>query len=465
MLSNRSVGIRTLALLWQMILVTLSFWGWLFIWQNAAFDEGMAWPRYCLYNEFLLVGVLFGSGGKRPGHEPVHAFVEANRRTLRQGVVGMFCVFMVVIALNDYTAPRSFLFSYLPWLYLTLLGSNYLLPRTLGQWAFSGARRERVGLVGTVEQALQLQPWLERKNLLGLQAVGLVCSEDSRANGLPFPVLGRLDQVGEILQRESITQVIVLDLTLGSARLRQLTQTCEGAAVRLLALNNLNAYFGHTTMMFEDEGMRFVGLREEPLESPVNRFVKRAMDLAAAVPVVALVLPATTLAVWLAQRFQSPGPVFLLQTRSGMMGRPFKMIKYRTMHVHNPDEARQASQGDSRIFPAGRWLRKTSLDELPQFINVLRGDMSVIGPRPHLPRHDELFTRAMRTYVIRKLIRPGITGWAQVNGYRGEVHTENDIAHRVEADIHYLENWSFSLDCLIVLKTMRHCIFPPRSAY
>ena len=91
--------------------------------------------------------------------------------------------------------------------------------------------------------------------------------------------------------------------------------------------------------------------------------------------------------------------------------------------------------------------------------------MSVIGPRPHLPRHDELFTRAMRTYVIRKLIRPGITGWAQVNGYRGEVHAENDIARRVEADIHYLENWSFSLDCLIVLKTMRHCIFPPRSAY
>jgi hypothetical protein len=123
-----------------------------------------------------------------------------------------------------------------------------------------------------------------------------------------------------------------------------------------------------------DEGMRFVGLREEPLESPVNRFVKRAMDLAVAVPVVALVLPATTLAVWLAQRFQSPGPVFLFQTRSGMMGRPFKMIKYRTMHVHNPDEARQASQGDSRIFPAGRWLRKTSLDEL--------------------------FTQAMRTYVI-----------------------------------------------------------------
>jgi len=165
------------------------------------------------------------------------------------------------------------------------------------------------------------------------------------------------------------------------------------------------------------------------------------------------------------QRIQSPGPVFFTQVRTGMMGRPFRMVKFRTMHPNNQNEAQQASKNDSRVFPAGSWLRRLSLDELPQFINVLAGDMSVVGPRPHLPKHEEMFISVMRRYVIRQFIRPGLTGWAQVNGFRGEIHTEADIEQRVEADIHYLETWSFGLDCLIILRTFKHCVFPPRSAY
>ena len=110
-------------------------------------------------------------------------------------------------------------------------------------------------------------------------------------------------------------------------------------------------------------------------------------------------------------------------------------------------------------------MRRFSVDELPQFVNVLLGDMSVVGPRPHLPKHEELFVKVMSKYVIRRFIRPGLTGWAQVNGFRGEIHSESDIQKRVEADIHYIENWSFSLDCLIILRTAKHCLFPPRSAY
>src|SRR5262249_45639835 len=141
------------------------------------------------------------------------------------------------------------------------------------------------------------------------------------------------------------------------------------------------------------------------------------------------------------------------------------IYKYRTMHLNHPDEARQASKNDARVYPAGRWFRKLSIDELPQFINVLKGEMSVVGPRPHLPKHEEVFVRVRSRYLIRKFIRSGITGWAQVNGFRGEIHVETDICRRVEADIHYLENWAFSLDCLIILKTIKQCLFPPRTAY
>jgi exopolysaccharide biosynthesis polyprenyl glycosylphosphotransferase len=466
MVSQRSIGIRTLALLWQLVLVTISYWGWMFIWQSTLLSDHEVLQRYLLFNEFLLIGLLFGSGNRKEGTGLEHSWVLAIRKSIRQAFLGLFCVFLVVFALQDTTDNlRSFFFSYVPWLYLTLLFSNYLLPRFLGKWAFSGDREERVALAGTAEQAAQIKPWLERKSLVGFRTVGLVCPQPAAAGGSPFPLLGSLENMGQILRERSITQVIVLDLSLGSPWVRQLTQLCEGAAVRLLALHDPNDYFNHTTTTFEDDGVRFIGLREEPLESPLNRFIKRFFDLVVALPVVLFILPFTTIVVWILQRVESPGPVFFKQERTGMMGRPFTMLKYRSMHPNHNCEATQASKNDPRIFRAGKWLRKLSIDELPQFLNVLRGEMSVVGPRPHLPEHDEMFARVMRRYLIRKFIRPGITGWAQVNGFRGEILSEMDIKQRVESDIYYLERWSFSLDCLIVLKTAVQCVFPPRSAY
>src|SRR5262249_31592856 len=151
------------------------------------------------------------------------------------------------------------------------------------------------------------------------------------------------------------------------------------------------------------------------------------LDLFVATPVVLIILPPFTLLVWILQRLQSPGPIFFTQARTGMRGRAFTIYKYRTMHINGEPETKQASKEDPRVYSAGRLLRKLSLDELPQFINVLKGDMSVVGPRPHLPKHEEMFVRVMRRYLIREFIRPGITGWAQVNGFRGEIHRESDI--------------------------------------
>ena len=466
MVSQRSIGIRSLTVIWQLVLVTASYWGWLLIWQSALFSQTEVLQRYGVLNEFLLIGLLFGAGPKRETTGLEHNWVLAIRKSTRQAFVGLFFVFLVVFVLQDTTNNvRSFFFSYVPWLYLTLLFTNYLLPRFLGKWAFSGDREERVALAGTAEQAQQIKPWLERKSLVGLRTVGLVCAGPAPAATPPFPLLGTLENMSQILRERAITQVIVLDLSLGSPWVRQVTQLCEGAAVRLLALHDPNDYFNHTTTTFEDDGMRFIGLREEPLESPLNRFIKRLFDLAVALPVVILILPPMTVVVWLLQRFESPGGVFFKQPRSGMLGRSFTILKYRTMHLDHRCEVAQASKNDPRVFSAGKWLRKLSLDELPQFINVLRGDMSVVGPRPHLPEHDELFARAMKRYLIRKLIRPGITGWAQVNGFRGEIHSQEDIEQRVEFDIYYLERWSFSLDCLVLLKTIGQCVLPPASAY
>jgi exopolysaccharide biosynthesis polyprenyl glycosylphosphotransferase len=465
MVSHRAIGIRTLTLFWQLVIVTASFWGWFFIWQFSSYEDPASLHQYILYNEFLLVGILFGLGTKRHNDDPKKGWVTANRKSVRQAFFGFFCVFLVVFALKDNWISRSFFFSYLPWFYFSLLFTNLWLPRTLEQWAFSSQREERVALAGSIAQASQLIPWLERKREMGVKTVGLVMSETTTEMVSPLPILGTLDQMGDILRGQSITQLIVLNLSVGSDRLRHLTELCEDAAVRLIVLYDLNSYFNHTTIVFDDDGVRFIGFREEPLESPMNRLIKRTLDIFVATPVIILLLPWTSILVWILQRIYSPGPLFFAQRRNGVLGRPFKIYKYRTMHVSNDNEVRQATRHDSRIFPGGIWLRKLSIDELPQFINVLVGDMSIVGPRPHMPEHDAMFVKVTRNYMVRRFIRPGITGWAQVNGFRGEIHGERDVQNRVGADIYYLENWSFSLDCLIVLKTALTCIVPPRSAY
>ncbi len=343
MVSHRSIGIRTSALVCLLLLVTFSFWGWLLVWQTSLFADPGIMKRYLLYNEFLLIGILFSWGRKREASGLHHEWVGAIRQSFRQSWFGSFCVFLVVFAWQDAVVSRSFFFSYIPCLYLTLLFSNYFIPRSLGKWAFSGDREERVALAGTVEQATRLAPWLKQKSFVGFRTVGLICPQTVASLGSPFPILGTIDRMEEILQDRSITQVIVLDLSLGSTWIRQMTHLCEDAAVRLLAVNDMNAYFNHTTTIFEDDGVRFIGLRDEPLESPSNRFLKRVLDICVAVPVV-LVLPVSTLFVFVLQRLQSPGPGLLPSSAYlGMMGRPFGIQFKYPNHARPSGRRRQTS--------------------------------------------------------------------------------------------------------------------------
>jgi lipopolysaccharide/colanic/teichoic acid biosynthesis glycosyltransferase len=249
------------------------------------------------------------------------------------------------------------------------------------------------------------------------------------------------------------------------AELAALTTRCENAGTRLLVLHDLEGQVGRPLSFVRDDGFYFISLRQEPLECPLNRLVKRTIDVAVSLPVVLLLLPWTSFAVWLIHRFQSPGPLFFRQPRTGLHNEEFSIFKYRTMRVGHGREADQATAGDSRVFPLGHWLRKLSVDELPQFINVLKGEMSIVGPRPHLSEHDAMWAKFAHFYRVRSFIKPGITGLAQVRGLRGEAHTQEQVRDRLQSDLYYLENWSPTLDSLIILRTAWQVMRPPRSAY
>jgi lipopolysaccharide/colanic/teichoic acid biosynthesis glycosyltransferase len=309
-----------------------------------------------------------------------------------------------------------------------------------------------------------LRPWLEHKQELGIMTVGLLSDEEGGRAPEGMRWLGTADELETVVRQQQVTQVILVELPMFPYVLQSMANICEQLGVRLLVLSDLDKKFRHPITYFEDDGHVFIGLRDEPLENPFNRFLKRALDIVVALPVVVFVLPVTSLVVWAFQKGQSPGPVFHVQPRLGLQNRRFNIVKYRTMHV-NPDQARQATKDDPRVYPAARAFRKFSLDELPQFLNVLRGDMSVVGPRPHLAEHNEEFASVMGNYHVRAFVKPGITGLAQVRGYRGEAHDEEQLIKRIKLDIRYLENWSLALDVAIIFQTFWVVVRPPKTAY
>jgi len=197
--------------------------------------------------------------------------------------------------------------------------------------------------------------------------------------------------------------------------------------------------------------MRRVGLRGRRLS---DRPAKRVLDLVAAIALLVMFAPVLAV-VALLVRLDSKGPVFFRQTRTGLRGRAFAIVKFRTMRVLDDGAViAQTRRDDPRLTKVGRWLRRWNIDEIPQLFNVLIGDMSLVGPRPHALSHDHDYERRISLYARRHNVKPGITGWAQINGYRGEIDTDDKIRKRVEHDLFYIDNWSMWLDLKIIARTV-----------
>lgn len=208
------------------------------------------------------------------------------------------------------------------------------------------------------------------------------------------------------------------------------------------------------TVSYVGGEFQVISLRREPLESMANRFKKRAFDILFSAAVIVFLLSWLYPVIAILIKMQSKGPVLFKQLRSGRDDAPFWCYKFRSMKVNNDSDKKQATKNDDRITPIGKFLRKSSLDELPQFFNVLMGNMSVVGPRPHMLSHTEEYKAIINQFMVRHFLKPGITGWAQVNGLRGETKIDGAMQKRVQHDIWYLENWTAMLDVKIIFMTV-----------
>jgi putative colanic acid biosynthesis UDP-glucose lipid carrier transferase len=276
-------------------------------------------------------------------------------------------------------------------------------------------------------------------------------------------MLGTLTQASEYIRSHGVREVYIT-LPLGSQpRIVQLLEQIQGTTASLFFVPDVFGISIIQGRLQDINGVPVVGICETPFTG-TNELVKRISDVVISLLILVLISPILLL-VAIGVKLSSPGPVIFKQRRNGLDGEEIIVYKFRSMRAQDDGQVvKQATKGDSRITAFGAFIRRTSLDELPQFINVLQGRMSIVGPRPHAVAHNEEYRKLIKAYMVRHKVKPGITGWAQVNGLRGETDTVDKMKARVEYDLEYLRNWSLALDLQIIVRTVRLVVFD-RHAY
>lgn len=377
--------------------------------------------------------------------------------------------FAMMFATQDRSISRLFLGTFLVGSWILLATLNAWVPAVLARLAFQRGHRLPTVFVGRAGALSRLNDWIVGKQSLGIHPMGFLSPD--RPDGISVeavPWLGPISDLGRILVERSVAQVILLELPSTDAEARVVIELCRDHGCRLLIHDNLAERYTHPLVPIIEEGRHFYTLQEEPLEDPLNRLTKRAIDILVSLPTVCGVLLPMCAWVWFMHRRQAPGPLFHVRERRGWQGERFRMLKFRSMHVSADDdeaEAKQATREDARIFSFGRFLRRHSLDEIPQFWNVLKGEMSLVGPRPYMPLLDEEFQQHARGYRTRYFVKPGITGLAQSLGYRGEVLEREMLSRRLYWDVYYITHWSVWLDLQIGVRTLWQIVRPPATAY
>ncbi len=415
----------------------------------------------------IATGIVIAMGAlwRLEGNFASMGWADSMRLSFRQIVAVACAVFTIAVGLKDPGISRVFLAAYLSVAGVMFVVLNRWQPGWLVRVLFGGGARLPTLILGEAEMFPDLAPWLELREKFGLSPVGLVSYRGSAPRIPGLAVVGEFSDLKNVIGATGARQVLMLSLPLGSEDAEHLAKVCASCGCRLLIHNNLTFRLSYPLRVLMQDGYSFLTFQDEPLEDPLNRGLKRVLDVAFALPVVVFLLPPLAVIVWIMQRRQSPGPLFYLQSRSGRAGESFNIVKFRTMRLAPESEARQATRQDDRVYPFGRFMRRTSMDELPQFINVLLGEMSVVGPRPHFIRHDDLFADAVNEYRVRFFVKPGITGLAQSRGLRGEIHSPESIHQRIQLDLLYIHTWSVWLDIAIIARTVRQVISPPPSAH
>ena len=370
---------------------------------------------------------------------------------IKANVIGAMVFLVVLYLINQPNFSRSLIILFALLNVVLMTAYRVAVRKILSHIRKVGFNAKQVVIVGYSRACEQYIDRILVNPQWGYQIRGIL--DDEVPAGTYYKgiqVLGRIDNLEEILPENKLDEIAIALPLKNYKRLEEIVGKCEKSGVHTKFIPDYNSVIPSKPYTEDLSGLPVINIRRVPLTSTFNWYFKRAVDIIGSLVAIILFSPIMLLSV-IVIKSRKDGPVLFVQERVGLHNKVFKMYKFRTMIEQKPEEEEKewTTKNDPRVTGFGKFLRRTSLDETPQFFNILKGDMSLIGPRPERPQFVEQFKEEIPRYMVKHQVRPGLTGWAQVNGYRGDT----SIRKRVEYDIYYIENWSIGLDIQIILLT------------
>lgn len=402
--------------------------------------------------------------GKMYGEKIILSFELFFSRTVKVYLFWFSFLILYEFFTGEFILSRLFIFTF-----VLTFGFGLILNRFayigLKLYVKKGNRYvKRILIVGYNNTSKKLASYLEEEGI-NTEIVGFTENEDNVTELSHYPILSDIKSTVEVSKKYKVDEIFSSVTPEQNVELYPLILQAEHECIRFRVVPDFSVFIKGPFFVSYLNDMPILTIRSVALDDFNNRVVKRIFDFVMSSLVILFILSWLIPLISLLIFIESPGPVFFSQFRTGKNKKSFLCYKFRSMKINKDADVQQATKNDDRITKIGKFLRRTSLDEFPQFINVLIGNMSIVGPRPHMIKHTDDYSKLVDQYMVRHLSKPGITGWAQVNGYRGEITETTEIKNRVHFDIWYLENWSLLLDIKIVFLTVFNVLKGEKNAY
>lgn len=386
------------------------------------------------------------------------------RRTIQVYMVWIIFVLVYLFFTFEFNISRLFIFSIIISFGVGLLLNRFIYLGIRNYYKKSDHIFKKVLILGYNETAKKLAKYFEEDGI-NTQLIGFVENEGNVHELTHYPVVTDINNTLQVAKELKINEIFSTITPEQNKDIYSLMFQSEKECIRFKIVPNLSVFITREVHIEYFGDLPILSLRSEPLDDVGNRIKKRVLDITVSFLVIVFILSWLIPILGLLILLESRGPVFFTQLRTGKNKSTFKCLKFRSMRSNKDADLKQATRNDARVTTIGKFIRRTSLDEFPQFINVFKGEMSLVGPRPHMLKHTSDYSKVVDDYMIRQFLKPGITGWAQINGYRGEITNPEQIKMRVNKDLWYLENWSLWLDIQILFLTIYHVFRENKNAF
>jgi len=394
----------------------------------------------------------------------IFTFENFTKRTIQVFLVWVIIILFYLFFSREFVVSRFFILTTTAAFGIGLLINKFIYLGIFRYFKKSNFIIKKIIILGYNETAKKLAVHFEQDSL-NTQIIGYIEDEENIQELSHYPVLANINDTLSVAKELNVQEIFSTITPEQNKFIYDLMYQSEKECIRFRIVPNLSVFITRDVHIEYYGELPILSLRKEPLDDVGNRIKKRMLDITISLLVTIFILSWLIPLLGFLILLESGTPIFFKQLRTGKDKKPFYCWKFRSMKRNKDADLKQASRNDTRITFLGKILRKTSLDEFPQFLNVLKGEMSLIGPRPHMLKHTSDYSKVVDDYMVRQFIKPGITGWAQINGYRGEISNPEQIKMRVNKDLWYLENWTLWLDIKILFLTIYYIFRGDAKAY